>query len=277
MIEASVLGDVAALYDGVRPGYPEAVVDQAVRFAGLSTGDAVLEVGAGTGKATVLLARRGFSVTAVEPNPSLCRIARRNCAGFSNVSFETAPFEAWHAGQRKFPLLVAAQSWHWLDAGTALWKAAQLLTSRGAVALLSNAMRLHDAALQRGLDRCTPPRVLAAMAGPWATMARRDLEQSERFSTPRTYYHHWTERYDTRRYLDLMATMSAVRLLPSVDRAQMLDDMAALVDRAGGEVDVAYRTRVQLARVAPADGNDDRCGRVEEGLVAPNRELGSSL
>jgi hypothetical protein len=30
----------------------------------------------------------------------------------------------------------------------------------------------------------------------------------------------------------------------------MLDAMAALIDRSGGEVDVDYRTRVQLARVA---------------------------
>lgn len=270
MIDASILGDVAARYDRVRPGYPDAVADQAVRFAGLSPGDAVLEVGAGTGKATVLFARRGLPVTALEPNPTLGRIARRNCAGFPNVRFETAPFEAWHPGRRRFPLLVAAQSWHWMEAGTALRKARQVLTSHGAIALLSNAMKVDDASLQQALDRCVPAHVLAALAGSWASAARREFERSERFSDPTTYYHHWNERYDTARYLDLMETMSAVRLAHAADRARMLDAIAALVDHAGGEIDVAYRTRVQLARVGPPRRDEDRRPWVEERLVAPN-------
>jgi SAM-dependent methyltransferase len=70
-MESSVLGDIATLYDSVRPGYPELVIDQTVRFASLRPGDTVLEVGSGTGKATVLFAGRALSVTGVEPNPSL--------------------------------------------------------------------------------------------------------------------------------------------------------------------------------------------------------------
>lgn len=54
------------------------------RFA---IGDKVLEVGAGTGHNTEILARHATSVTALEPDPSLFDIAQRNCAGLSNVQF----------------------------------------------------------------------------------------------------------------------------------------------------------------------------------------------
>ena len=58
--------EVPELYDRVRPGYPEAVFDDLVSLAGLVAGSRVLELGPGTGQATVPLARRGLAVTAVE-------------------------------------------------------------------------------------------------------------------------------------------------------------------------------------------------------------------
>src|ERR1700712_1812259 len=60
-------GSVAELYDRARPSYPPGAIDDVVAHAGLQTGDTVLEVGAGTGKATVLLAQRGLGVLALEP------------------------------------------------------------------------------------------------------------------------------------------------------------------------------------------------------------------
>ena len=59
-------GTVAELYDRHRPGYPPEAIDRLVRAAGLVAGDEVLEVGAGTGKLTVPLARRGLRVLAIE-------------------------------------------------------------------------------------------------------------------------------------------------------------------------------------------------------------------
>ena len=55
-----VFGEVADLYDRSRPGYPASLVDEVVSYAGLTAGDAVLEVGCGTGKATVPFAAREF-------------------------------------------------------------------------------------------------------------------------------------------------------------------------------------------------------------------------
>jgi hypothetical protein len=48
------LGEVAGLYDRARPGYPAALIDDLVNWA--QPGARALEVGAGTGKATRLLA-----------------------------------------------------------------------------------------------------------------------------------------------------------------------------------------------------------------------------
>ena len=64
-----VFGEVAGLYDRARPGYPASLIDDLVRWA--QPGARALEIGAGTGKATRLLAARGVSVLGIEPSAEM--------------------------------------------------------------------------------------------------------------------------------------------------------------------------------------------------------------
>ena len=72
------------LYDRVRPGYPEEAFEDLATLARLRPGSRVLEIGCGTGQATVPLAARGFEVVAVELGAGLAKVARRNLASASS-------------------------------------------------------------------------------------------------------------------------------------------------------------------------------------------------
>jgi 2-polyprenyl-3-methyl-5-hydroxy-6-metoxy-1,4-benzoquinol methylase len=76
----------AERYDRVRPAPPTALVDAMLEQGQLKAGDRILEVGCGTGQATRPLAERGLKVHALELGPELATLARRNLAGFSNVT-----------------------------------------------------------------------------------------------------------------------------------------------------------------------------------------------
>jgi trans-aconitate methyltransferase len=106
-----VFGTVAERYDRVRPSYPSVLVDEVIALAG--DGPA-LEVGAGTGKATLLFAQRGFAVHAVEPSAEMASIARQRCADFPDVTIEESDFEDWHGDRHTFALVFSAQAWHWV-------------------------------------------------------------------------------------------------------------------------------------------------------------------
>src|ERR1700742_1269450 len=90
-----VFGEVAELYDRHRPTYPAELVDDLVALAGLDGSRPVLEVGAGTGKATVLFASRGIPVIAVEPSAEMAAVAARNAGAAGTVEIEQSDFEAW--------------------------------------------------------------------------------------------------------------------------------------------------------------------------------------
>jgi SAM-dependent methyltransferase len=108
---------VAARYHEARPGYPDELYDELVRLARLVPGeDALLEIGCGTGKATIPLARRGFTITAVELGAALAEEARRNLAPFGRVTVVNADIETWRPpAKAMFGLVFAATAWHWID------------------------------------------------------------------------------------------------------------------------------------------------------------------
>ena len=128
--------EVPGLYDRVRPTYPDELFADLVAITGIHKGSAVLEVGCGTGQATGSLAALGFSVTAVEPGPGMANLARQRMSGFDNVGVETSTFEDWDDRGRRFDLLVAAASWHWVDPAVGWPKAHGVLVPGGWMALI---------------------------------------------------------------------------------------------------------------------------------------------
>jgi 16S rRNA A1518/A1519 N6-dimethyltransferase RsmA/KsgA/DIM1 with predicted DNA glycosylase/AP lyase activity len=72
----------ALLYDEVRPGYPEELFDDVVSLSGIPAGGRILEVGCGTGQATVPFARRGYRILCVELGENLAAVARKNLTGY---------------------------------------------------------------------------------------------------------------------------------------------------------------------------------------------------
>src|SRR5262249_58136355 len=84
---------VADLYATARRPYPDVVVDDVVRLAGLARDSAVVEIGCGTGQATLPLAARGLRIVCVELGSRLAEIARRNLADYPQVEGGNADFE----------------------------------------------------------------------------------------------------------------------------------------------------------------------------------------
>jgi SAM-dependent methyltransferase len=133
-----VFNEVPELYDRLRPKYPAELFADLVAITGVNRQSSVLEVGCGTGQATGALAELSGSVTAVEPGAAMAALARQRLAGFDNVSVETSAFEEWDDGGRRFELLVAASSWHWVDPSVGWRRAQDVLRPGGWMALLGN-------------------------------------------------------------------------------------------------------------------------------------------
>src|ERR1700758_4320945 len=131
-----VFDEIAAEYDRYRPAYPDELVDQACRVAGIRSGDRVLEVGCGSGQLTRGLVARGLRVTAVEPGQSLIALARQNLEGATGVEYVNAQFEDASLPRDQFQAVFSASAFHWIAPEVSWQKAADVLVPGGTLALV---------------------------------------------------------------------------------------------------------------------------------------------
>jgi len=126
----------AALYHSIRPRYPEVLFDALERVTHLPRPAQLLEIGPGTGQATITLANRDHHITAIEIGPALAEMARRELRTFSNVDIITGAFEDINLPPHSFDLIFAATSFHWIKPGIAFHKSRYLLKPDGHLAII---------------------------------------------------------------------------------------------------------------------------------------------
>ncbi len=84
--------EAASLYDEVRPGYPEDLFDDVVSLSGIPAGGGILEIGCGTGQATVPFARRGYRILCIELGENMAAVTRHNLEGYPQAEVRTGAF-----------------------------------------------------------------------------------------------------------------------------------------------------------------------------------------
>ena len=245
----------AELYDRARPGYPATLFDDLASLACIGAGCRVLEIGCGTGQATLPLARRGSEITCVELGANMAAVARRNLADYANVHIEVGAFEDWQLPSEPFDTVLSATAFHWLDPATRVAKAAQALTAGGVLATIDThhvAGGTEDffAAMQdcyEHWDPATPPglRLQPADTIPFNTSER--LEPY--FDPPEFRRYEWNLDYTTQSYLETLLTYSGHIALPTEQREGLLACIANLIEsRHGGHITKRYLTELRVAR-----------------------------
>lgn len=258
-------GSVAELYDRTRPDYPQALVrdvlDHAAAGAMPATGGALraLEVGAGTGKATLQFAAHGIAIHAIEPSAGMAQVLARRCEGRPAVTIEQAEFEAADLAPGTFELVYSAQAWHWADPDRRSWIARAALVDGGSLAAFWNGADWTRCPLAEPLVEVYA-RVGVAMPlqGPMVPgePARMDLADewaaeiaaTDGLAEAETRGYEWSTSYTTAEYLELLQTHSDHLLLPNAVREPLWRAIADVIDGAGGVLDFPYRTGLCLAR-----------------------------
>jgi 16S rRNA A1518/A1519 N6-dimethyltransferase RsmA/KsgA/DIM1 with predicted DNA glycosylase/AP lyase activity len=65
---------ISNIYDEIRPSYPERLIQDVISKTNLKMSDKLLEIGVGTGKATVQFAEKGFTIHAIELGEDMAEI-----------------------------------------------------------------------------------------------------------------------------------------------------------------------------------------------------------
>lgn len=122
-------------YQRGRPEYPEALGDWLSRMLGAGEGSRVVDLGAGTGKFTKLLARTGATLTAIEPVDAM---RARLSESLPKVRALAGTAEAMPLADGEADIVVCAQAFHWFANGQALREIHRVLRRGGRLGLVWN-------------------------------------------------------------------------------------------------------------------------------------------
>lgn len=256
-------GEVAETYHRLRPGYPRELFVELLAATGLGPGVRALEIGAGTGKATVPLSTLVTELVALEPDPAMAAVARSVLQEASTAAVARVEVGTFEDAQLDgpFDLLVSAQAWHWTDPATRYDRAADLLVPGGWLALLWHVDRVEDGPLttalldaHRGLETADDltSHLLGLGRGIADDAPAHELEASERFG-PVLQLRHPTRRvFDAAQFAELLRTVSVYRALPETEREALLDRVAETIRDHGDEI---IRTGAIRLYAAPASSS----------------------
>ncbi|BCJ62589.1 methyltransferase type 11 [Micromonospora endophytica] len=253
--------EVPELYDRVRPGYPDELFTDLVTVTGLDERASVLEVGCGTGQATRSLAALGCPVTAVEPGAAMVALARRQLASHSHLQVEQSTFEHWDDSGRRFDVLVAASSWHWVDPRVGWRRAHAVLRPGGWLALLGHVVvrrpnepevyaetaDLHERFSPGNPDWGHPPvadEVRATDMG-WGPVT----DPGDLFGPPTVRWYPTVQWFTGEGFADLLRSLSPYRKLDRDVREPLLDAVAERIrTRMGDRVARRYLSVLRLGQ-----------------------------
>jgi SAM-dependent methyltransferase len=244
-------GPVAASYERFRPGYPEALVDQVLAYADRPVRSA-LEIGAGTGKATRVFARRGIAVTASDPDPKMLAELGRwvpETVVTIDAAFEDLPLTV------RYDLVFAAASFHWTEPAGRWERLAALLEPGGTFAAFGAERRLADPNLELAVrdarapfleeDEIPPPDgtpVDSPLQWPGT-----ELSTSALFTDVRQVVIEQRPTLSADDYVGHLSTVSAYLQLPETDRRVVLNRIRRVLP---DQVTVLADLTLHLARSA---------------------------
>ena len=231
-------GHVAELYDRMRPPLPVRAIDHVLAAGRLGPGALVVEIGAGTGKATVELARRDLRVLALEPDAEMARVLEANCAPWPGVRVARVEFECWEADEPA-RAIVSANAWHWLDPRDRWARAHRSLAAGGLLAAIWTLPEWSRCPLRSKLGRVYrqlapdlapdfpmhPDSNPMRLAGDWST----EVDECRLFTSPGQRELRWSARFDATDYPTLLRTHQDHILVEPEVRERLLMQVSATV------------------------------------------------
>lgn len=252
--------EVPAAYDHLRPKYTEALFMDVIKYSALDAKKKALEIGIGTGQATLPFLHTGCELTAVEIGDQLAQYTREKFSEYDRFKVITQDFESVPLEEGIYDLVYSASAFHWIAPDVGLPKVYQLLKPGGVFAWIS----VQPAPSQKHIHR-EIQKVYAEYRhyfGGTKLRFNRQREAQRKLSNRRRalkkygfveitdHLYHGKRTLNASDYVTLCTTYSDHRAMQEDDRVQMLQKIENIVNRYGGEFTFADAYLLCMGRKA---------------------------
>lgn len=225
--------DWAPDYDRFRPGYPDELFDEIEVRLGLPERPLVVDLGAGTGRATLAMAGRGWRVTAVDPGKPMLDVLRQRATD-EGIIVATLRAHAEETGldPASVDLATAAQAFHWFSKPGALAEMERIVRGGGGIALFWNVRDAEQSSLVAGYNDLLAAHGIDAdtrMPGAEGETAGW-IRENGGFEEPAFFQVPHAVETTAHAFIGLAFTASYVRALAPEEQTRLEEELQQLVD-----------------------------------------------
>lgn len=252
--ESMMFDQAASYYDKFRPSYPQKIIDTLIRKTGMNLNSKILEIGAGSGKATELFAPQGYNFLCIDPGEQLVEVGRKKFANFNNIKFEAARFEEYPAEAAAFDVIFSAQAFHWIPQPIGFQKCAEALKDGGYLALLWNMYITFDNEIDNELIEISDKYGGIADFLSKSDCQKRiasitsQIKNSNLFLLPEVHQLLWKQTYSTDEYFGFMLTGNSFVQKTKEEKEKAYEEILNLSHKNNGVIERPYLCVLYLAQ-----------------------------
>lgn len=248
--------EVAHLFDEIRPGYPDELIQEVLDLSGIPFDGRILEIGCGPGNSTLPYAQRGYRITAVELGKQLSSLAAQNLGQFPEVTIINSSFEDWPLEEKAFDLAISAEAMHWIPPDIGYPKVAAALKDKGSAAFYWNVATNPQTDVSRAVNKVfyelAPEQKKSedGVKADWLTdIINNNFKQSGCFGEVEVRSYPWSKEYTTEQFIKLYRTSSIYRDLDDSTKDRLFTGIADVIERFGGKITRLNKTVLFISSV----------------------------
>lgn len=240
-------------YDKMRPTYVKELYENIIQFSNLDSNKNALEIGIGTGQATLPFLNTGCNLTAVELGENMAKFSKEKFAKFHNFDVINSDFESANLKKDDYDLIYSATAFHWIPQEVGYTKVFNLLKSGGVMALFWNHVSRTDAELDFAIQEVYNKYKSTNESLIHKFSEEKCLEIAETIKKYgfvdvgyKLYYQ--TRLFDVPKYLSLLNTNSDHRARPEETRILIENELSNVINNFGGKIEKKDTIDLYLAR-----------------------------
>lgn len=241
-------------YDRIRPMYADEIYRDIFAYKDIGRDSQVLEIGMGTGKATVPFLDRQCRLTGIEPGENLAALARERLKDYSNLTIVNQTLQDYQCEDGTFDLIYAATAFHWIPEEYGYRRVFSLLKKGGAFARFA-----YHAGPDRGRRELAEEiqGIYALYMQPkkeYKVFGEAEAEKTAQtalaygFTDIRHSLYYKKKDFTSDEYMALLTTYPDHMKLEEEPRRKLFEGIHRAIDRSGGTITIYYSMDLELAR-----------------------------
>lgn len=246
--------NAAANYEVSRPIYMKELYGAIFKYTQINSSSNVLEIGIGTGKATLPILEKRCNLIALEPGEQLAKISNEKFQKYDNFLIHNQTLQNFTYPANSFNFIYSATAFHWISEEYGYKRVYELLKEGGVFARFAyhagqdKRRKALTSEIQELYKKYMNFKGEPKEYGEDEAKKLAQIAERYGFVDTKYYLYHMTKDFTADEYMGLLKTYPDHMEIEKTNREKLFNGIHTAINKNGGVITVYYTVDLELAR-----------------------------